>query len=228
MAYYHPQGWWPLLRRQSENWHSVYQPADSFRPKTQAERFQIAIGAILTQNTNWQNAEKALINLQQKQLLQPDALLQLSEEDLAPLIRPSGYFRQKAKAILAFSKSDWLQTVPSRERLLQIWGIGPETADDILLYALNLPSFVVDTFTKRLFHRLALAPPNISYDQLKARIEDGLPEDPALYNEFHALIVAHAKRFCRKTPLCSAACPLRDICPHPSPSLKKRESGDAP
>ena len=182
--------------------------------------FEVAIGAILTQNTNWQNVEKAIFNLKQENLLKPEKLYSLPEQQLAQLIRPAGYYRIKAKRLKNFLnflyyecdlnfdllKKQKLQEL--RPKLLQVNGIGPETADSILLYALNKPTFVVDAYTRRMFNRHGLVVEDITYEELRSFFMDVLPPDVQLYNEFHALIVRTAKKWClKKKPLCSD-CPL--------------------
>ncbi len=182
--------------------------------------FEIALGAILTQNTAWANVEKALHNLRVRDLLSPSALLTLSEEELADLIRPSGAFRVKAGRLghfLAFLRvscdldMDGLRSrdmAGLRRELLAVPGIGPETADSILLYALDMPSFVVDAYTRRILSRHGLVSERIGYGDLRAFFMDALPADTKLFNEFHALIVRTGKEWCaKKGGLCSS-CPL--------------------
>ena len=175
--------------------------------------FEIMIGAILTQNTAWTNVEKALTNLKRSNALSVSAILQSPHDVLAEMIRPSGYYNQKAKRLQGFCA--WLaeqggidalqarDTGALREELLAIHGIGPETADDILLYALERPVFVIDAYTRRLFSRLGLIEGQEKYDELKAEFEQSLRGDTRLYNEYHALTVIHAKDICRKNPFCS-------------------------
>ncbi len=191
--------------------------------------FEIALGAILTQNTNWPNVEKAIANLRARDLLTPQALHALPEAELAELIRPSGSFRVKARRIrnfLAFlDESCGLElerlkirdTAALREALLGVSGIGPETADSILLYALGHPTFVVDAYTKRILNRHLLVPEDIGYAGLRDFFMDALPPDPCLFNEFHALIVRTGKTWCAKKAGKCAACPLAAFLgtPHP-------------
>ncbi|MEE8370301.1 MAG: endonuclease [Dehalococcoidia bacterium] len=186
--------------------------------------FEVIVGAILTQSAAWSNVEKAIGNLRAAGALSPEALRRLSEGELARLIYPSGYFNAKArklKALLAplFERFrgdlETLLACPAgelRTLLLATHGIGPETADSILLYAAGRPQFVVDAFTRRLFTRLALAPPHDSYEGWQRLFMDALPTEAPLYNEYHALIVRHAKEVCRKRPLCPN-CPLLPVCP---------------
>jgi len=186
--------------------------------------FEVCVGAILTQNTAWSNVEKAIHALKQEDLMSPDSLYGCDPERLARLIRPSGYFNVKSRRLKDFTAwlslnhhgslermfaGNWQEL---REELLRVRGIGPETADSILLYAGNKPTFVVDAYTRRLFRRLGLLPEAAGYDQTRALFMAGLPVDVRLFNEYHAQIVQQCKRFCRSKPLCSG-CPLNDFCP---------------
>ncbi|MCM0754328.1 endonuclease III domain-containing protein [Desulfovibrio aminophilus] len=183
--------------------------------------FEVAVGAILTQNTNWVNVEKAIANLKNEGALEPKALSRLSQERLEECLRPAGYFRLKAvrlRNFLDFLKREAGLSMEAlaqrehaglRERLLTVKGIGPETADSILLYALNAPVFVVDAYTQRIFSRHGLIPEESCYHDIQALFMDALPRDVALYNEYHALIVRTAKQWCvKKTPRCEGGCPL--------------------
>ena len=184
--------------------------------------FEVMVGAILTQNTSWTNVERALVRLRGLSRLEPRAIAELSSDRLGEALRPVGYFNVKAKRLQAFCR--WLLAQGGEERLgerdtrslrqdlLAVHGIGPETADDILLYAFGRPVFVIDSYTRRLFGRLGLIEGGESYEGLRALFEQGLPKDPALYNEYHALIVEHAKTSCRPRPLC-LSCVLMDLCP---------------
>jgi len=181
----------------------------------------VCLGAILTQNTKWGNVEKALIRLQAAGVRDLPDILAVPQRRLAGLIRCSGYFRQKAKKLKAFARhlagrggklAAWLaeELGPLREELLGIHGIGPETADSMLLYAGGRPVLVVDAYTLRIGRRLGWfrAP---GYGRAQAYLSRRLPADPVLYNEFHALLVVFAKARCRKKPLCPS-CPLQEIC----------------
>jgi len=187
--------------------------------------FEIIIGAILTQNTSWANVERAIANLRKAKLLTPAAMEKVSGPRLAKLVRPSGYFRQKARKLKAFmrflrreyggslSRMFRTPTAELREKLLAVHGIGPETADSILLYAGQHPAFVVDAYTRRILERHGHAAPRDSYEQIRARFESALPRDAHLYNEYHALIVQTGKHWCRtKNPLCDE-CPLAPFLP---------------
>lgn len=178
------------------------------------------VGAILTQNTAWSNVERALAAVRSRRLLTRAHLSALPLGRLAQLIRPSGTFRVKALRLRAFLRYlraryqgslDRMSHAPLdelRRELLAVPGIGPETADSILLYALGRPVFVVDAYTRRVLARHRLVPPAIGYEALRGLLERHLPRDPALFNEYHALLVAVGKRYCRSRPLCEA-CPLR-------------------
>ncbi len=181
--------------------------------------FEIAIGAILTQNTAWTNVEKAIVNLKAAELLSPRAMLASAGETLETALRPSGYFRQKAKRVRLFCEhlithyGGSLQRMSVRplpelrEELLALHGIGPETADDILLYACNKPVFVVDAYTRRILSRHGLVEPNIGYEPLRSLLETHVPSDLHTYRECHGLIVWTGKDFCRTHPRCEG-CPL--------------------
>ncbi len=185
--------------------------------------FEVVIGAILTQNTNWQNVEKAIDNLRAADALSCSALCALSRDELEVLIRPSGFFRQKAQRLQLFSGYlrdhyqgclEKLLQQPldeARRELLAQKGVGPETADSILLYAGGQPSFVVDAYTGRLFSRLGLLDGTEKYEQIRNLFMAELPVETALYNEYHALIVIQCKEHCRKRPICPG-CPLEAVC----------------
>jgi|UniRef100_A0A7V3V013 endonuclease-3 related protein len=197
-----PQHWWPARTR-----------------------LEVIIGAVLTQNTAWQNVEKAIANLKKSGLLNLNRLCSLPPHQLAALIRPAGYYNLKSRRLLALlhwlkknggiSKISTLPTAQLRENLLNCYGIGPETADSILLYALDRPVFVVDAYTRRILSRYGLITGDESYEQLRLLIENSLApflsdkQEPAVrvYNEFHALLVKLAKTHCRSKPSCSG-CPL--------------------
>jgi len=185
--------------------------------------FEIAIGAILTQNTNWKNVEKAIENLKANDCLEPKALLALAPKDLAELIRPAGYYNIKTKRIrnlLTFLKDEvdyqieslkGLELIDIRPKLLSVNGIGPETADSILLYALEYPTFVVDAYTHRMMGRHGLIYADIDYHELQSLFMDALPEDVALYNEYHGLIVRIGKDWCKKKVGLCDTCPLKSF-----------------
>jgi endonuclease-3 related protein len=201
---YGPQKWWPGRTR-----------------------FEIIVGAILTQNTSWRNVEGAILALRRNGLLSPGGIAKARVEELATLIRSSGYFRQKArklKEFVAFLQTryegslDKMFRTPTeklRGQLLGVHGIGPETADSILLYAGNHPVFVVDAYTRRILERHKIAHGKQTYEEIRTLFEKSLPLETTVFNEFHALIVHIGKNFCRpKAPRC-AVCPLQCFLPHP-------------
>jgi endonuclease-3 related protein len=184
--------------------------------------FEVMVGAVLTQNTAWINVERAIANLKQAKALSPEAIVKAHPRRLAAWLRPSGYFNIKARRLKALcrwvmqqggvSRLAKLATPELRHALLGIHGIGPETADDILLYAFNRPVFVIDAYTRRIFARLGLIAGDEPYETLRNRFEDELGFSAALFNEYHALIVIHGKDVCKKRPLCGI-CSLTDVCP---------------
>ena len=196
LSHFGPQSWWPA-----------------------ETPLEVMIGAILTQNTNWTNVEKAISNLKKEGLISLQHLISLSAADLAQFIRPAGYYNIKAKRLLNLLQfiADHYEgdltrlfdedTRTMREALLSVNGVGHETADSIVLYAAHRPVFVVDAYTHRILARHDMAPEEATYHDIQSLFMDHLPEDPALYNEFHALIVLTGKNYCRKTPRCSE-CPL--------------------
>lgn len=187
--------------------------------------FEVIVGAILTQSTAWANVERAIGNLRSAGLLTPSAILRVRTRRLAELVRPSGYFRQKAKKLKAFvrflhntyggSLKRMFQTPTSqlRDELLAVHGIGPETADSILLYAGNHPVFVVDAYTHRILGRHGITNGKPEYEPVRALFESSLPRRWELFNEFHALIVNIGKNWCRKTSPRCEECPLRPLLP---------------
>jgi len=171
------------------------------------------IGAVLTQNTAWSNVERAITRLRAHCRLEAEAILALDPSELAWTIRPAGYFNVKARRLIAFctfyrAAGGWdglnaLDTETLRMRLLAVKGIGPETADDILLYAFERPVFVVDAYTRRIFSRLGLLRGDEGYETIRAAFERALGPDVPRYKEYHALLVEHAKQVCRSRPRCS-------------------------
>ncbi|MGA1848280.1 MAG: endonuclease III domain-containing protein [Thermoplasmatota archaeon] len=194
--------------------------------------FEVAVGAVLTQNTAWSNVERAMANLKADGCLHPRGLVDVEEETLRAAIRPAGYFNQKSRYLRELSifihselKGDVLSLArmplkEAREKLLSLRGIGPETADSILCYGAGLPVFVVDAYTRRLFSRLAPGPfgemigsgPK-AYDSMQGLVAGRVRGDADLYNRLHALIVLLGKDICRSRPLC-IACPLAEVCVH--------------
>ena len=197
---YGPQHWWPA-----------------------ETPLEMIIGAILTQSAAWTNVEKAIGNLKAKGPLSIEWLRGLPQDELARLIRPSGYYNVKAGKIRAFV--DWLaegyvgdldrlftlDTAELRKQLLSVHGVGEETADSIVLYAAHRPVFVIDAYTRRIIARLGLAPQKETYAAYQALFMHDLPHNEALFNEYHALLVQHGKTVCRKKPVCADCC-LRNLC----------------
>jgi len=199
LDHYGPRNWWPA-----------------------ETALEMMIGAVLTQNTNWKNVEKAIENLKKTDLISLKALSFISNSELAQKIRPAGYYNIKAKRLKnlidfivdhydgKMSKLLADETPTLRNRLLSVNGIGPETADSILLYAANRPVFVIDAYTHRILHRHNMTGEQSTYQELQDLFMDNLPSDTSLFNEFHALIVEAGKDYCRKKPLCEE-CPLSQI-----------------
>ena len=175
-------------------------------------RFEVIVGAILTQNTYWTNVEKAIKNLDKFNFLRKDAIKQIGEEELGQLIKSSGYFKQKAKKLKKIVEFLDSKKEINRENLLEVWGIGEETADSILLYAYDKPVFVVDAYTKRIFSRIGVVKENIEYDELQKIFIKNLESNLELFKEYHALIVKLGKEVClKKNPKCEECC-LKEIC----------------
>jgi endonuclease III related protein len=210
MFLYGPQGWWPVLTHKGINPNKTgaihgYHPGDYSFPRNFREEFEICLGAILTQNTSWLNVEKALINLDRINAIDPKAMLSMDIEKLKEAIRPAGYYNQKARKLFEFSRFYLSNNKPTREELLTVWGIGKETADSMLLYAYKVPVFVVDAYTKRIFSKLGLISENAGYDEIKDFFERAVKPDLIIYQEYHALIVEHAKRYYQKF---DGSCPI--------------------
>ena len=201
LAAYGPQRWWPG-----------------------ETPFEVIVGAVLTQSAAWTNVEKAIANLKAAGVLSPEGLARLDGAELARMVYPAGYFNSKARKLKAFvgmlrdrfgGDLERMLAAPVgelRTLLLDTHGIGPETADAILLYAAGRPVFVIDAYTRRLFSRLGIAPERDRYEAWRAQFETGLDPDAALFNEYHALIVRHGKERCRRLPICDG-CPLLAVCP---------------
>ena len=198
---YGPQDWWP---------------GDT--------RFEIMVGAVLTQATAWTNVRQAIGNLMAAGVLSPQAVRGISQERLAELVHPSGYFNSKARKLKALAEylgqrfHDDLDAMSQvdpealRAELLGVYGIGEETADDILLYAVGQPAFVIDNYTRRIFSRLGLASEKATYLTHRSLFTEHLPRDRDLFREYHALVVRHGKEVCRKRPICEQCC-LLQVCP---------------
>ena len=199
---YGPQRWWP---------------AES--------PFEVMVGAVLTQSAAWTNVEKAILNLKTAQVLSPDAIRNMSFSELAEYIKSSGYYNVKARKLKSLvywfgekyaddiGSMAEIETQKLREELLAVYGIGPETADSIILYALGKPVFVIDAYTRRIFSRIGLIGEEDSYNDCQKLFTANLRTDTALFNEYHALIVKLAKEACNKKPACGSCC-LSQICPH--------------
>ncbi len=207
-ARFGPQNWWPIKGEYKQ------------RTLSEKDKLEISIGAILTQNTNWKNVEKALENLHKNNLIDLKKLADINENKLAKLIKSSGYFRQKAKKLKIFAQhilkynslGKFFAKDKLREELLSLWGIGPETADSIILYAAEKPIFVIDTYTKRIMSRYGICKPDVDYHELQNHFHKKLPRDEKLFNEYHALLIELAKKHCtKKNPACSI-CPLSKSC----------------
>ena len=200
-AAYGPQHWWP---------------ADSL--------FEVIVGAILTQSIAWSNVQQALANLKSAGVLSPHGLKEITEGHLATLLKPSGYFNVKAQKLKAFTEYLWKHyqgdikrlvnqdVVALRKGLLSVYGIGEETSDAIILYAADKPSFVIDSYSRRIVERLDLIKNTASYGEHQNYFQRTIPVDTKLYNEFHALLVRHGQQICKRKPLCEKCC-LLDVCP---------------
>ncbi len=211
---YGPQGWWP---------------GDG--------PFEVVVGAILTQSAAWRNVELALARLKQAGLWSLDTIHRCPQEYLAEVIRPSGYYNAKARKLKAFAAHVFEEHGGDldhflrqdmdelRRQLLSIYGVGPETADDILVYAAGLPSFVIDSYTRVILDRMGLAPAAGShgYESYQALFHAALPTDAPLFNEYHALLDQHAKQTCGRKPACAGCC-LQDLC---RTGQKGQDSNDA-
>jgi endonuclease-3 related protein len=199
------------------------------------EPFEVIVGAILTQNTAWVNVEKAIKALRGNRLLTPAALFHIPEEELACIIRPSGYYHLKAarlKSFVRFFVEEYSGSIAAmkveplsnlRDKLLGVWGVGPETADSILLYACQKPVFVCDAYTRRILFRHGMIGDDAGYYAIQAMFMDHLQPDVSLLGQYHALIVNTGKIFCRKAPQC-AACPLAVLRAEKRPSLRGKAS----
>jgi endonuclease-3 related protein len=222
LAHHSPQGWWPLTDLKNPSGKSLserngYHPSDFSYPRSDNQVYEICVGAILTQNTTWIQVEKSLYQLKRAGCLDPRIMAETSDSQLKPLIKSTGYYNQKYRKIKRFTTYFLAREdpVPTREDLLKIWGIGPETADSIRLYAFRQPCFVVDAYTCRWIQRYG-GFADARYQPVQSAVHRVFstvsPEERVRhFNEFHALLVIHGKEICRKIPLCSD-CPLKDCC----------------
>ena len=227
---YGPQGWWPLLSLEKfginppkRGTNTGYHPKNYDIPSTNAQILEVIIGSILMQNTSWTNADKALGSLNAKSGLECSKISKLDHSELGEIIRSSGYFNQKASRLQTLCK--FLKKYPISElllqsaeklrpKLLQLNGVGPETADTIILYAFKQPSFVIDAYTRRLLTRLGIVQGKLSYIDYQQMFHQSFPpvtENVPLFNEFHALIVQHCVYTCKNHPNCDN-CILSSIC----------------
>jgi endonuclease-3 related protein len=218
---YGPQGWWPLPSRSGHRGFDGrgYHPGDLAPPRNRAGRFEVALGAVLTQNTAWMNAERALRTLLDAGVRLPADVAELRTRTIARLVRSSGSYNVKAcklGCLASFFDEHGLARAPDRDDLLAVWGVGPETADSILLYGFGEPVFVVDAYTRRVLERRGVIAGTEPYDEVQDRFHRAIGRDAAVFNEYHALIVRHAKEHCRAMPICTgcpvAGCPGMSRC----------------
>jgi endonuclease-3 related protein len=224
-AAYGPQGWWPLPSRAGRRGFDErgYHPGNLAVPRDRAARFEVALGAVLTQNTAWTNAERALgalaaaglragtLEVSRRPVVPlPEDILACGTRTLARLVRVSGSYRAKAlklRNLASFFAAHGLSRAPDRAALLAVWGVGPETADSILLYAFGEPAFVVDAYTRRLLVRRGVIGGTEPYAEVQGLFLRTVGPDVGVCNEYHALVVRHAKEHCRARPRC-AGCPV--------------------
>lgn len=209
-----------FLKKVYNHLHKAFGPRNWWPGETP---FEVIIGAILTQNTAWKNVEKAILNLKEEDLLTPERLDKVNISKLAQLIKPAGYFNVKAKRLKNFlnflfnhycgnlNLMHKTGTEKLKDELLNVNGIGAETCDSILLYAFGKPVFVIDAYTRRIFSRCGIIDKDISYEKLQSIFMKNLPQNPKLYNEYHALIVQLGKNICKKIPKCNL-CFINELC----------------
>jgi endonuclease-3 related protein len=213
------RNWWPIV----SGGKCLYLDEFRERERTPGEILEIMIGAILTQNTAWDNVVRTLVALKKKKMLTRSALGKAPHKTLASVLRPSGYFNQKAKKVKHMvrfidgelrgdlSRLAKMEMDTARSKLLDVWGVGPETADSILLYGYGMSVFVVDAYTKRIFSRLGFFKKDADYESVRNFFEDRLEKDPLLFQEYHAVIVEHGKNVCKSKPVCDK-CLLKKQC----------------
>lgn len=215
LSHFNSQHWWPVTPE-----GKLY-PEYSGGPKNEKQQLEICFGAILTQNTNWKNVEKAIVELNKNDLIDVNKINEINTKKLAQIIKSSGYHNQKAKKLKNFC--DFLlknydkklsllfknNVNDLRKQLLSVNGIGPETADSIILYAAKKPIFVIDAYTKRIMNRIGYK--EKTYDELQKLFMENLPNSEKLFNEYHALLAELGKNICKKEPLCEK-CPINKHC----------------
>ncbi len=215
---YGHQNWWPIV----VNGRCLYLDDYRSRERTADEIFEIMVGSILTQNTSWENAAKAVSKMKENNLMNMESIMAIKIAELASVIKGSGYFNQKSRKIVALvnflnSVSGGIEAIRSiplkdaRNMLLSVWGIGKETADSILLYGFYFMIFVVDAYTLRIFSRIGVKTAEKGYDALQRHIIKNIDSDTLIYRDFHALLVLLGKTVCRKKPLCGI-CVLYFLC----------------
>lgn len=217
------QGWWPVTPIGGCKGELAYTPVYGIGLKNEKQRLEIIFGAILTQNTSWKNVEKAMVELNKNNLVDVFEIKKINQKNLAKIIKSSGYHNQKAEKLKIFSDflikkyngkiNDFFKIKKNiselREELLSIKGIGPETADSIILYSAEKPIFVIDAYTKRVMRRIGFK--EKSYDGLQALFMKNIKHDAKLFNEYHALLVDLGKNYCKKQPVCDG-CPVNKVC----------------
>jgi endonuclease-3 related protein len=202
---YGPRRWWPVTPPGGTA------PRYTGGPRNDLQRFEVAAGAVLTQNTAWSNASRAIEALNRLGAMSPRAIERMEPGALAAAIRSAGYYNQKARRLKTIARYFRSNRTKTRAGLLALNGVGPETADSIMLYAFGEPYFVVDAYTRRLFERLGLVGASDSYEEIRERFERNVPRRVFVYKEYHALIVEHGKLVCRKSPMCKN-CLLQNMC----------------
>ncbi|MHA1369419.1 MAG: endonuclease III domain-containing protein [Promethearchaeota archaeon] len=222
-----PQGWWPLIGQHRKGANPTkrgvltsYHVGNYDLPETETEMFEVMVGAILTQNTSWVQAEAALINLHDRGILSIEGIRDASLEELAKLIYSSGFYNQKAlrlKTLVEFLEKNPMRVLESmdtqvlRKKLLSIKGVGNETTDSIILYALKKPVFVIDAYTKRFLSRMGYINKSVKYLELQKVFHERIEKNHKIYNEYHALIVQHSVHYCTSKPKCDQ-CMFNNLC----------------
>ena len=215
-SHFGPQNWWPVTLE-----NEIIPKYHKNIKLSEKQKLEICFGAILTQNTNWKNAEKAIAQLNKNNLININGIIKITNENLARIIKSSGYHNQKAiklKNFCLFLMNNYNRNLEKlfsnsitklRNELLSINGIGPETADSIILYAAKKPIFVIDAYAKRIMNRVGFKENN--YDGLQNLFMNNLKKDEKMFNEYHALLVQFGKNICKKKPLCNQ-CPISNMC----------------